>query len=631
MQEVNGGLTAAQPVPRLSGDFLYEFHRSPNHPRGILRTSTPAALLEGRPDWQVVLDLDALAESEDEPWVWMGVRFLQPGHRRAMVLLSRRGGDAVVAREFDMATRRFVEDGFFLPEAKQLLLWWDEDHLLMCSGADPRGATVSGYGRVVRRLARGQTCAEAEILFEGEPGDFSIGLQSIMRPEGQHLLIRRRPDFFSSRHLLLDGERWVPLDLPDRCEVRFLGEDLVVWVRSDWEIGGDRYDAGSVVAIDRRRFLGGARDFSVLHHPEPGTRIEGIRVTKTFVVLELLRNVSSELWLIQAQGKGWRRERLAQPAGALKIITNDEYTDLFLFSHESYLRSWSLNAHRDDRTVVHLGSDPELYQADGLVERLFWATSKDGTRVPYHLVGPKGVLDGSRSAPTMLTAYGGFGKTLLPRYDPFVGVCLLERGGVYVHAGIRGGGELGPAWHEGGRRRNRQHSYDDFIAVAEDLIRRGITAPDRLGIFGDSNAGLLVGVAITQRPELFAAAAAGVPLMDMLRYTELLAGHSWISEYGNPKDPEDREVLRSYSPYHNIRADAVYPPLLVTTRSYDDRVHPGHGRRMVARMQAMGHDVLFFEQDSGGHAAYESIDLPIRDMARRYAFLLDHMGHGPRR
>jgi prolyl oligopeptidase len=621
------------PSPSVRGAYLYEFRRDSEHQRGRWLRTPPEAFLTGDAEWEVLLDVDSLAAAEGEPWVFGGSRCLPPEFLQCVVFLSRRGADAVVVREFDARRNRFVEGGFVLPEAKQGVEWRDEDALYVFSAQNPREATASGYPRVVRVWERGTALEDAPVLFEAEPSDVRVGVFSLQTHDRTaHILVHRRSFFEADLHVIRNGEL-VALDLPPDRDLRLMGAQMVVHTKGAWTTGGHTYAAGTVLAIDFDDYLGGSRDFTVVFEAGERTTIEQIRRTRNLLLVNVLRDVKGELHAFEHRGGAWTGRKIETPAiGSIQILGNDEYSDLFLFMHSSFLTPPTTYAHRADGHMVRLGGNPELFDTRGLAEEQFWATSKDGTRVPYFVVGPRdsvtppGNASADRARPTVLNAYGGFGSSRSAVYIPPVGVGLLERGVVFAVANIRGGGELGPAWHRAGQRENRQAAYDDFIAVAEDMIRRGITSPERLGITGGSNSGLLVGAVLTQRPDLFGAAHASVPLFDMRRYTRLLAGSSWIGEYGDPDDPEEWAFLRRYSPYHNLSADADYPPFLITTRTHDDRVHPGHARKMAARMQAMGHDVLFNEAGSGGHGARETFHEMIADQTLIFTFLLDRIG-----
>lgn len=623
------------PTPSVWGAYLYELRRDADHQRGLWRRTTPESFLVGTPEWEVVLDVDSLAAAEDEPWVFAGTECLAPEFLRCVVYLSRRGSDAVVVREFDAREKRFVEDGFELPEAKQGVEWRNENSLYVYSAADPAGATTSGYSRVVRVWQRGEPWPEASVLFEADASDNSVSVYNIVTPGRIVPVLLRRRSFFDWEYHLIREDEVLPLDLPPTRDLRLVGSQMVVHLTGDWTAGGTTHPAGALLAIDFESYLAGDRTFDVVLAPEPGVKIEQVRRTRDLLLVNLFRDVRGELHLFEHEDGAWSGRKIGLPKiGTAAIFGSDEFSNLFLFAHESFLMPPTLHAHRDDGVIVRVDSAPAAFDAAGLVEEQFWATSKDGTRVPYFLVGPEeaflrgaGGDRGNGGWPTLLTAYGGFGHIRPASYAPPRGVGLLQRDVMVAVANIRGGGELGPAWHRAGQRENRQNAYDDFIAVAEDLIRRGVTSPDRLGMRGGSNSGLLVGAVITQRPDLFGAAHAAVPLFDMKRYTKLLAGPSWIAEYGDPDDPDDWAFLREYSPYHNLSAEADYPPFLITTRTHDDRVHPGHGRRMAARMQAMGHDdVLFHEAGTGGHSRTERFDDLAGHFALTMSFLLDRLG-----
>jgi prolyl oligopeptidase len=583
----------------------YNFWQDAAHVRGLWRRTTPASYRRRNPAWEEVLDLDALAAAEKENWIWKGATCLAPRHERCLLQLSRGGGDAVVVREFDLPSRRFVEGGFALAEAKSEVAWRDADTIYVATDFGPGTMTDSGYPRIVKVWRRGTPLAQAASVFEGAQADVGSAPAVYPQPDGRlHETVQRALTFYTSETLLRRGEAFVKLEVPLDAQVNFFHDRLLVQLRSDWEAGGARHAAGALLAIALDRFLAGERRFDTLYAPGPRKSLVAFEPTRSRLIVNELENVATRLYALRPGARGWERRALEAPklgrlaATGVDPLTSDEYfltvTD---FVTPTSLLHGTLG--RNDRRL--LKQQPAFFRSAGLHVMQHEAVSKDGTRIPYFQVSRKG-LQPDGAAPTLLYGYGGFELPALPGYSGGRGAGWLERGGVYVVANIRGGGEFGPQWHQAALKANRQRAYDDFIAVAEDLIARGVTSPRHLGIQGGSNGGLLVGVMLTQRPDLFGAVVCQVPLLDMRRYSHLLAGASWMAEYGDPDKPEEWSYIARYSPYHNVFPGRRYPRVLLTTSTYDDRVHPAHARKMTAKLKEQGHDVLYYENTEGGHS-----------------------------
>ncbi len=620
------------PYPSIMGDGLYNFWTDETNERGLWRRTSWESYLSGEPAWETLLDVDALAEAEDTPWAYKGSSCLAPAYERCLVRLSRGGADAVETREFDLTTKQFVEGGFFLPESKGGAAWIGEDELLVSTDFGEGSMTASGYPRVVKRWRRGTPLAAAETVYEGEPTDVGVWAASLQRGDEIVPAFAHRTTFFEGTfHVLHDGA-FVRLDLPLDADPGLVGDHMTLYLRSDWEAGGRTYPQGALLAIDFEAFLAGSRDFQTVFEPNERQTVQGTSSTKNTLLVSLLDNVNAELRRFRfepasAESEGqWIGEKVEAPEfGSIGVVSTSDDDDRFFFSYSSYLQPSTLYLAEGDGTARAVDRLPALFDTEGLVVRQLEATSADGTRVPYFVVHREDLaLDGTH--PTQLYGYGGFQVSLTPSYSAVVGRAWLERGGVYAVASIRGGGEFGPAWHRSAQRENRQRAFDDFIAVAEDLVAQGITSPDHLGIYGGSNGGLLVGAVMTQRPELFDAAVVAVPLLDMQRYHQLLAGASWVGEYGNPDDPDDWAFISAYSPYHNLREGVEYPRPLFTTTTRDDRVHPGHARKMAARMEAMGTPVEYFENTEGGHGAGTTPAQQAAMWATVYTYLWRQLG-----
>jgi len=623
-------LDSKDKIPYVSkhGLFYYNFWRDRQHVRGLWRRTTLEEYRKPEPAWETVLDLDQLAAKENENWVWKGYDILYPTYDRCLLFLSRGGADAVVVREFDMKTRQFVPDGFSLPEAKTQVAWRNRDSLYVATDFGPGSLTASGYPRIVKEWKRGTKLSEAKLVFEGKTEDVSVGA-SVVHDHGRtYEFINRGPTFFTSEDFVRRGDKWVRIEKPNDATILTFEDQLLLRLRSDWTVDGKTYPAGSLLAGDFESYLGGKRKFESLFTPAERTSLAGVSDTKHYLIINELNNVRNKIYVLERKDAQWARAPLDTPSfGSVSLhgIDADESDDYFM-TVTDFLTPSSLYYGALDRTGREkIKSLPAFFNTDGLEISQHEVISKDGTLIPYFQVSRKGMkLNGNN--PTLLYGYGGFEISMLPSYSASVGSAWLERGGTYALANIRGGGEFGPKWHEAARKEHRQRAYDDFIAVAEDLIARKVTSPRHLGIQGGSNGGLLMGVMLTERPDLFKAVVCKVPLLDMRRFNHLLAGASWMDEYGNPDKPEDWAYIREYSPYQNVFKNKKYPRVLFLTSTRDDRVHPGHARKMVARMEEQGHDVLYYENIEGGHGAAANNKQAAFMSALAYTFLLKELG-----
>ena len=589
------------PMPSIRGSWIYNFWQDADHVRGIWRRTFLSEYLKESPSWEVVMDLDALAETEEENWVWKGTRFLEPENRYCMMSLSRGGADATVLREFDTVAKAFVEDGFVLPEAKSNVSWKDKNTLWVGTDFGEGSLTDSGYPRIVKMWQRGTDVSEATSVFEGIASDVSVSGYSEHTPESVYDVIHKSPEFFRGTSYLRLGERLVKLEIPDDAELRgFFKKHMLVSLRNDWEIGENVYRQDSLLAIDLDSFLAGDRNFEVLFEPEDRIALDSISSTLEHLIFTTLDNVSSRLYRLSLNSNGWGREELSLPGlGSIRLGSSSTDANHFFFTYTDFLTPSSLYLVDKSFELRKMKSTPAWFETAGMRVEQNEAVSKDGTKIPYFVVTPKGFKANGRN-PTLLGGYGGFEISSLPRYSGTIGSSWVEKGGVYVLANIRGGGEFGPKWHQAAMQEKHQTNFDDFIAVAEDLIARKITSPKHLGIRGGSQGGLLVGGCFTQRPDLFEAVVCAIPLLDMKRFNKLLAGASWMAEYGNP-DTDDWENMKLWSPYQNLDPKVDYPKVFFWTSTRDDRVHPGHARKMVAKMTDMGKPVFYYENTEGGH------------------------------
>jgi prolyl oligopeptidase len=615
------------------GAFYYNFWKDADHERGLWRRTTLDEYRKPQPRWETVIDLDALGAAEGEKWVWHGVDCLKPAYERCLVALSRGGSDADVTREFDLTTKQWVEHGFFRPESKGSLGWIDKDSVYVATDfgpdADGVGAmTTSGYPRIAKQWRRGTPMASASLVYAGKPSDLAIGAFHDTTPGFERDFVSRTLDFYSDE-LYLRGQdgRLSKVDVPDSVIKAVHREWLTLQLRDPWTTGGRTYAAGSLLAARFDDFMAGKRAVEVLFEPSASTSLESFTWTRHQLVLNVLDDVKNRLSVLTPGPDGWSRGAFAgAPAfGTLGVraVDADDSDAVWLAATDyltpSTLALAELSPGAPGQAPEVLKTMPTFFDASRDAIEQHFAVSADGTRVPYFLVRPKDLaLDGT--APTLLYGYGGFEVSLTPGYSGTVGKGWLEPGGVYAVANIRGGGEYGPRWHQAALKQNRHKAYEDFAAVASDLVARKITSPAHLGIMGGSNGGLLVGNMLTQFPELFGAVVVQVPLLDMKRYSHLLAGASWMAEYGDP-DTADWDYIRSFSPYQLFDPARDYPPTFLWTTTRDDRVHPAHARKMAAKMLAAGKDVRYFENTEGGHGAGATNRQTAHVWALTYAFL----------
>ncbi len=618
------------PSPGFNRDGTIDnFWQDAEHVRGVWRTTTLDSYRSTEPQWETILDFDALAAAEGKNWVYKGATCLPPEETRCLVSLSDGGKDAVTIREFDRATRTFVENGFVLPESKGGASWVDADTLLVSRDFGPGTLTSSGYPMIVKVLRRGQTLDQAQTVFTGQPTDVSVSGYTLRDADGaiRATLINRGINFYEGEtHRLNADGTTTKLELPAKSSINALVRDqLVVTTDQDWTApSGQEFRTGDVIAWDLDRWLADpATPAQLVIRPGEREAIEGISNTRNKLVVAMTENVRGAVYVYEPNPAGeWSRTRLDLPQNVtVGVGSASEEDDRVFVSVAGYLNPSSLylaDAAAGSADIVK--ELPAKFDATGMTVEQFEARSVDGTMIPYFVVHKAEMpLDGSN--PTLLYGYGGYQVSLLPGYSPTVGKLWLERGGVYVVANTRGGGEFGPRWHQAALQQNRQRAHEDFQAVAEDLITRGITSQPHLGIMGGSQGGLFMGAMLTQRPDLINAAVIQVPLFDMLRFHRLLAGASWIAEYGDPDVPEQRAWIEQYSPYQRLAAGQPYPEVFIHTSTKDDRVHPGHARKAAARLEELGYPVLFYENTDGGHAAGANLRETARRLALEYTYL----------
>ena len=612
--------------PSMVGDMLYNFWQDAEHTRGIWRRTTWSSYLGGTPTWETVLDIDTLSKAENVTWSFGGATCLEPEERFCLVSLSRGGSDAHEMREFDLTTRQFVVDGIKLPEAKSNVAWIDGNTLLVGTDFGPGSMTTSGYPRMLKRWKRGTPLSSAELVLEVPATDVWLGASSYDAGGRMYVRVNNGKTFYTSNEYLYENGKLRKLEVPEDADTYLVRDQLIVYVRDPWTVGDKAWSTGSLIAMNVDDFLAGKRNFALVMQPGPRETINGITTTKDHLLIDVLNNVRGELRKYHTTNGVWSFDKVPAPdLGSIGVTARDVKTNKFFFTYTNFIQPTTLYLSDEDGSIKEVKRLPAMFDAKGLGVEQMEATSKDGTKIPFFVVHREGLPhDGNN--PTLMYAYGGFEVSSTPSYSSTVGAAWLERGGVYVLANIRGGGEFGPAWHRAGLKENRQRVYDDFAAVAEELIKHKITSPSRLGIMGGSNGGLLVGVAVTQRPELYNAAVIQVPLLDMQRYNHLLAGASWMAEYGDPDKPEEWKYISQYSPYHNVKAGTKYPTVMFTTTTRDDRVHPAHARKMAAKMESMGIPFYYFENTEGGHGAGVTNEQRAKMLALTYSYLWQQLG-----
>lgn len=621
-------LNAKDRVPGVSfaGDgSLRNFWQDADHVRGLWRKTTLDSYRTTEPAWETILDIDALTKAENANWVFKGASCLPPEETRCLVALSNGGKDAVTVREFDTTTKTFVPGGFVLPEGKQNYAWLDKDTLLVGREWAPGELTDSGYAYVLKALKRGQALDQAVEVYRGQKTDVSVSPFVLRDADGKVVAVmaQRGVTFFESEVYLLDGAKPVKLDLPLKSSIQgYVDGQMIVLMEQDWP--AKAFKTGDLISFDlaKLKVAPDKATATLVMRPSARQSVEQVQTTRNKLVVGLLDNVKGAAKVFTHGPKGWTAQTLGLPANSsIGLGSSDDKNDRIFITVTGYLAPttyWLADA--ATLKIEQVKASPARFDASTHVVEQFEATSSDGVKIPYFVVRPKGVkYDGS--APTLLYAYGGFQVPLTPGYSGVMGKLWLERGGTYVVANIRGGGEFGPAWHEAGLKANRQKVYDDFFAVSQDLITRKITSPRRLGIMGGSNGGLLMGVALTQRPELYNAVVVQVPLFDMIRYSQIGAGASWVGEYGDPAIPSERAVIAKYDPYSNLKAGKKYPEVFIETSTKDDRVHPAHARKAAARLMELGYPVLYYENIDGGHAGAANLAETARRQALEYVYL----------
>ncbi|MDO5035237.1 MAG: prolyl oligopeptidase family serine peptidase [Actinomycetaceae bacterium] len=629
------------PHAAIRGDFAYNFWVDEEHPRGIWRSQLASNYLQNKDEWHTLLDIDELSEKEGKSWVYEGATVLYPDYTRALIALSDGGSDAHEVREFDIDTRTFVEDGFKMPESKGAHSWINKDELVLCRDFGPGTMTDSGYPLQVRRWKRGGPMEEARVIFEGEKSDVGSFGEFDATPGWERLIVTRMTDFYSNETYILDplvGEELRKVAVPGHVEVMPWRDWMLMRPKEEWTTGGKTFKAGSLVAAHYADAFHEDFEGFELFSPTDSSALADVTTTRHHVVVNVMHHVSNRLGILTpptSENDGWDRRDLKLGVGfevpnhatiAVSAVSGRDSDRLWLyttgFTTPMTLSLVELARSGETLSAQVVRSAPTMFDAAGLEVSQHFATSEDGTRVPYFQISK----EGTGPAPTLLYGYGGFEVSLTPSYLAGAGRAWLERGGTYVVANIRGGGEYGPKWHQAALKQNRHRAYEDFVAVADDLVARGVTTREQLGAQGGSNGGLLMGMMLTKYPEHFGAIVCQVPLLDMSRYHTLLAGASWMAEYGDPSDPEQWEYIKTFSPYHLFDPQREYPPVLFTTSTRDDRVHPAHARTMVAKMDEAGAAPLFYENIEGGHGGAADNEQRAKMGALAWEFLWQNLG-----
>lgn len=633
-KEISNIVLANDRIPwvyQLNG-MLYNFWKDEKNPKGLWRRTTLASYKKASPDWEIVLDLDKIAKEENENWVWKGATCFKPKNEKCLLELSRGGKDAVVLREFNLKTKSFVKDGFDIPEAKSNVSWIDDDTIYLASDFGPGTMTESGYARQVKILKRGQRAADVKTVFEVGTDDMSASGYVDYRGGKYYHFFNRTISFFENEDWFVKDGHQYKIPMPKDAKFHTVFKDYLIYeLRTSFQ----HFKEGTLLALPLKNVLSSPDKpvgLEVLFEPTATMFLDGVSRTKNTLLLNVIDNVKGKILKITHTPDSktkWHKKFLSiGHGGVLSIDSTEEDSDNFIALYTDFITPYSSFYGRlknDGDKFEVLKESPSRFNSSSLVSEQKFATSKDGTKIPYFIVHSKEMkFDGSN--PTLLTGYGGFEVSIQPYYLNAIGKVWSEKGGVYVVANLRGGGEFGPKWHRGAMKENHQNAIDDFIAVAEDLIKNKVTSPKYLGIKGGSNGGLLVGASFVQRPELFNAVICEVPLLDMLRYHKLLAGASWMDEYGNPDIEAERAYISKYSPFQNVSAEKKYPEVFFITNTKDDRVHPGHARKMVAKMKDQGHPILYFENTEGGHGGSASLEQVIFRNALEFTYLWKKLG-----
>ncbi|KKM92560.1 hypothetical protein LCGC14_1217250 [marine sediment metagenome] len=622
-------LTSQTRLPNIvqRGEYLYNFWQDTNHKLGIYRRTTLSDYMKKKPKWETVFDLDLLSSVEKTNWVYRGINCLQPNYNRCLLSLSPGGIDAVVVREFDIANKQFVNNGFHLKAAKSHVSWKDENTVFVTTDFGQDSLTHAGYPRIVKLWRRGTNINNAIKLFETPSSSLGVSMARFSDESSNIDIIQEVKSYHSSIYYTYKDGKTSKIPLPNSIELNaYMDGRLFFRLTNDWQFGDETFVQGSIIFSTVDNILAGKQHYELLIAPTETAIISAVNTTKSSLLVSLLNNVKPEIIRFYRTGNKWHSDKLTfDDIGTAFISSSNQSSDDFYISFSNYITPNTLYKydHRQNELKLVKSEAPQFVSHD-LEIKQHWATSKDGTKVPYFITMKKGLkLDGKN--PTLMFAYGGFELPTTPYYSSILGSNWLEKGGVFVAANTRGGGEFGPKWHRAALTTQRHKAFEDFEAVAEDIIAKKITSPAYLGIEGQSNGGLLVAATAIRRPELYRAVLSQSPLLDMKRYSKLLAGSSWKAEYGDPDNEAIWNYIKTYSPFHNLEQSKNYPKFFFTASTNDDRVHPGHARKMVAKMQDMKHSVYYYEQLEGGHVSSINNTEQAKLYALIYAYLWEKL------
>ena len=605
--------------PNLVGQYVYNLWKDENNQQGVWRRILIEDYLNKKSNWEIILDLDILSKKENKNWVYKGVEWLKPQNERCLLYLSDGGSDKNYMREFNVKTKDFESDGFNHTESKDGASWLDEKTILIYRDFGKGSITKSGFSRTVRKWERGTDIEKAETIFEIDSTNMKASSAVFNNGESIHAFLIN-DNISTLEYYYLKNTELVKLSFPaDALLYGVFKNEMLLLLRSDWKLDNDIYKTGSFISLNINDNIKGKLSVRPIYLPNDRSSFFDVAVSKDFITLNIMEDVQNRLLKYTFQKNMWIAENIDVPKlGSIRLIASDMQSNNMFFTYNNLITSTTLYALNLNKTQA-IKTLKKAFNANNLEVHQYFASSKDGTGIPYFIVHQKNIkLNGNN--PTIISAYGGFNRAIQPNYDEKVGLAWLERGGVYVIANIRGGGEYGPSWHKAAIKGNRQNAFDDLFAVTEDLISRNITSPKKLGLIGGSNGGLLAGVAYTQRPDLYNAIVCAVPILDMKRFSKLLVGASWISEYGDPDIPEEWQYLQKYSPYHNIKENVDYPEIFFITSTKDDRVHPGHARKMAKKLSDMGYSYYFHEKTEGGHGIGSTNKQIADNAARAFTF-----------
>ncbi|MEL6530524.1 MAG: prolyl oligopeptidase family serine peptidase [Pseudomonadota bacterium] len=612
-------------------DGLYNFWQDKENPKGLLRRTTLESYQTDNPEWETVLDVDALAAAEGKEWVYKGSTCLPPDLNICMIALSDGGEDATIMREFNTSTKQFVEGGFALEEKSQGgVQWIDKDTLMVGRDFGEGTLTDSEYPFTSRIWKRGTDIADAPEVFRGESKDVWAGASLLRDNTGTvHAMTAFRGLSFHEREYYVSiDDDWMKLDIPKKASPYGIVDDHLLYSTDvDWETDGQTFPADSIIAVNLEEWKADPNGAAKTLVWAPGDRQtkRGGAITGNALFVTMLDNVVGKVVQFNFVDGAWTSESVDLPDNAtLGIAAASDETDQIMFTVTDFLNPTTLYYSDGSGAPQVLKTSPSRFDKTGMSVEQFEATSADGTKIPYFVVKPQGMeMDGT--TPVLMSGYGGFQIPRLPGYMGSTGKLWLEKGGAYVLANLRGGGEFGPNWHQTAIRENKQRTWDDFIAVGQDLVDKGITSPEHLGIQGGSQGGLLVGTAITQRPDLFNAAIVAIPLFDMLRYHLIGRGASWIGEYGDPRIEEQRKWIEGYSPYQKIVEGVDYPTPFLWASTADDRTHPAHARKGAAKFKELGQPYYYFEDMTGGHSGGVDNEQRAKLQALQYVYLMQQL------